>query len=338
MKKIFLFAAAAMVSLSSCVQTTEVYTGKLDEMGFKSAVTRGIIQEQKDFTYPIAVSAILDDTNDSADNYKVYFDGAEFVYDAGTELWKGNPTRYWPSKGEMDFLAFCPAPKSAILTTNCHAMTGKIENITVSGIDNNILNQHDVLYSDLLSVTAPQPAAQALQFHHALAQININFKKTDSAANVVLNSVLLEGAYFGGDLVITPNAGAVSTAAWINLDNAKNRFFNKSVEGVTGVEDGALDTVISSSEAYSPLPLLVIPMDHQAKMRIIYTVDGHQNTTEVDLMVDSVTGTPYTPAPTWEMGYKYTYNFTINVNEIQFKCNVDPWEDATYNPGGSVTI
>ena len=332
----FLFAVAAMVSLSSCVQTSEFYTGKVEEMGFKSAVTRGIIQTQSDFTYPIAVSAILDDTNDSADNYKVYFDGAEFVYDAGTELWKGNPTRYWPSKGEMDFLAFCPAPKSAILTTNCHAMTGKIENITVSGIDNNILNQHDVLYSDILSVTAPQPAAQALQFHHALAQININFKKTDSAANVVLNSVLLEGAYFGGDLVITPNAGTASTAAWINLDNLKNRFFNSDAN-VTGVEDGALDAVISSTEAYSPLPLLVIPMDKQAKMRIIYTVNGHQNTTEVDLMVDSITGIPYTPAPTWEMGYKYTYNFVINVNEIQFKCTVDAWEDGTIG-GGSTTI
>jgi hypothetical protein len=338
MKKMFLFAAAAMVSLSSCVQTSEVYTGKLNEMGFKSAVTRGIIQSQTDMTYPIAVSAVLDDTDDSADNFKTYFDGAEFVYDEDTKLWKGVPTRYWPSKGIMQFLAFCPAPKSANLITNCSAVTGKIDNITVAGIDNNILDQHDVLYSDLLVVVAPQSAAQALQFYHALAQININFVKTDSAANVVLNSVLLEGVYFGGDLVFTPGVDGKCLAEWKNLDNAKNRFFNKATNGVTGVEDGNLNEPISSTTAYSPLPLLVIPMDHQAKMRITYTVDGHQNVSVVDLMVDNATGIPYDPAPKWEMGYKYTYNFTINVNEIQFKCTVQPWDDPDYNPGGSITI
>lgn len=338
MKKIFLFAAAAMVSLSSCVQTDEVYTGKLNEMGFKSAVTRGIIQSQTDFNYPIAVSAILDDTDDSTENFKSYFDGAEFVYDEDTKLWKGVPTRYWPSKGDMQFLAFCPAPKSATLTTNHNAVTGKIDNIIVAGIDNNILDQHDVLYSDLLKVLAPQPAAQALQFYHALAQININFVKTDSAANVVLNSVLLEGAYFGGDLVITPVDGGKSQAEWKNLDNAKNRFFNKATGNVAGVEDGDLNESISATTAYSPRPLLVIPMDHQAKMKITYTVDGHQNVSEVDLMVNNITGIPYDPAPKWEMGYKYTYNFTINVNEIQFNCTVLPWDDPDYNPGGSITI
>ena len=88
MKKIFLFAAAAMVSLSSCVQTSEVYTGKLQEMGFKSAVTRGIIQTNDDMTYPISVTAVWDNVQDG--NYSSYFENGKFVYDAGTELWKGH--------------------------------------------------------------------------------------------------------------------------------------------------------------------------------------------------------------------------------------------------------
>ena len=82
MRKIFLFAAAAMVSLSSCVQTSEVYTGKMQEMGFKSAVTRGIIQSNDDMTYPIAVTAVWDDAKDG--DYAHYFENGKFVYDAGT--------------------------------------------------------------------------------------------------------------------------------------------------------------------------------------------------------------------------------------------------------------
>ena len=102
MKKIFLFAAAAMVSLSSCVQTEEVYTGKMEEMGFKSAVTRAIIQSNDDMTYPIAVTAVWDD--DKAGTFSSYFENAKFVYDAGTELWKGEPARYWPTSGDMQFI------------------------------------------------------------------------------------------------------------------------------------------------------------------------------------------------------------------------------------------
>ena len=47
MKKIFLFATAAMVSLSSCVQTDEVYTGGVQEIGFKSGVTRAAVVGDK---------------------------------------------------------------------------------------------------------------------------------------------------------------------------------------------------------------------------------------------------------------------------------------------------
>ena len=35
------------------------------------------------------------------------------------------------------------------------------------------------------------------------------------------------------------------------------------------------------------------------------------------------------------MGYKYTYNYTINVNEIMFSCEVEDWIPVD---GGSVTI
>ena len=100
MKKIFLFAVAAMVSLNSCVQSEEVYTGKVNEIGFKSAAVRGIIDTNADFKYPIAVSAIWDNPNDASDKYVVRFDQAKFVYDEDNSSWRGETPYYWPSRGE----------------------------------------------------------------------------------------------------------------------------------------------------------------------------------------------------------------------------------------------
>ena len=180
MKKIFLFAVAAMVSLSSCVQTNEVYTGNVQEMGFKSAVTRGIIQSNDDMVYPIAVSATWE--NPTLAQWVTYFESAEFVYDADTQLWKGNPAKYWPTSGDMQFLAFCPYPVKAKIT-NAYTVEGKFESATFGTVDNNLMEQHDVIFSDLLEVSAPQTSAQPLLlFHHAYAQLNVTFKKTDSAA------------------------------------------------------------------------------------------------------------------------------------------------------------
>ena len=316
MKKIFLFAAAAMVSLSSCVQTSEVYTGKMQEMGFKSAVTRGIIQSNDDLTYPIAVTAVWDDAKDG--NFAHYFENGKFVYDAGTELWKGDPARYWPTSGDMQFIGFCPYPVSSEIV-NSYKTSGEIEKVTWGTIDNNLMEQHDVLYSDLLSVEAPQTSAQPLLFHHAYAQLNVTFKKTDSAAAVIVKNVAVKNVHLSGILTVTPAVGAKSTAAW-QAGLPISRYFLP--ETATGVENGTLDAVLEAATPFAPKPVLVIP-GAQTAIVLDYTIDGHAHTYT------------HTLSGNWEMGYKYTYNYTINVNEIIFKCTVEDWIPVD---GGNVTI
>ena len=316
MKKIFLFAVAAMVSLSSCVQTNEVYTGKVQEMGFKSAVTRHIIQSNDDLVYPISVTATWD--NPTLAKWVTYFENAEFVYDADTQLWKGNPAKYWPTSGDMEFLAVCPYPKSADVEP-AYKTDGTLENLTFGVIDNNLMEQHDILFSDLLSVSAPQTSAQPLLFHHAYAQLNVTFKKTNSAAAVVLKSVTAKTVNLTGKLHITPVTGGTSTATW-EAGFAVNRFFLGTT--TTGVENGTLDTVLAADTAFAPTPLLVIP-SAQTAFTIVYSIDGVEHTYT------------HTLTDEWEMGYKYTYNYTINVNEIIFDCTVDEWIPAE---GGSITI
>ena len=314
MKKIFLFAVAAMVSLSSCVQTNEVYTGKLQEMGFKSGVTRAIVQSNDDMTYPISVSSVWNDP--AAGAWTPYFENHEFVLSDG--LWKGNPAKYWPTSGDMEFLAVCPYPQSADVEV-LYDTDGTIKNLTFGVINNNIKDQHDVLFSDLLSVTAPQTSAQPLLFHHACAQLNVTLKKTDSAAAVVVKSVTAKSVNLTGKLNVTPVVGGTSTAAW-ESGYAVNRFFLGAE--ATGVENGTLDATLAADTTFAPTPLLVIP-GAQTQFVIIYTIDGVQHT-----YTHTLTGE-------WVMGYKYTYNYTINVNEIIFDCTVEDWIPTD---GGSITI
>lgn len=316
MKKIFLFAAAAMVSLSSCVQTEEVYTGKLQEMGFKSAVTRGIIQTNDDMTYPISVTAVWDATKEGT--YSSYFENGKFVYDAGTELWKGEPARYWPTSGDMQFIGLCPYPVNSSITPS-YKTNGEIEKVVWGTIDNNLMDQHDVVFSDLLSVEAPQTSAQPLLFHHAYAQLNVTFKKTDSAAAVIVKNVAVKDVNLSGILTVTPAVGAKSEATW-QAGLPISRYFLP--ETTTGVENGTLDATLDAATPFAPQPVLVIPAA-QTRIVIVYTIDGHEHTYT------------HTLSGNWEMGYKYTYNYTINVNEIIFDCTVEDWIPVD---GGNITI
>ncbi|MBR2351544.1 MAG: fimbrillin family protein [Alistipes sp.] len=318
MKKIFLFAAAAMVSLSSCVQTEEVYTGALHELGFNSAVTRGIIQEDEDMVYPISVGAILDNTDPSQTNFTPYFENAEFVYDEGNQWWKGNPAKYWPTSGDMHFIGLCPYPVKASVKYTYKA-DGTYEKVTFGTIDNNLMDQHDVLYSDLYSVEAPQTGKQPLLFHHAYAQLNVTFKKTASDAAVVVNSVSVEDVNLSGILEVTPVIGGTSTAVW-TIGLPVSRFFLD--DDATGVEDGVLDAALHHENLFSPKPVVVIP-GAQTEIVIEYTIDGYHHTYTHKLTGD------------WKMGYKYTYNYTINVSEILFDCTVEGWIPEE---GGNITI
>ena len=122
-----------------------------------------------------------------------------------------------------------------------------------------------------------------------------------------------------GILTVTPHVGAKSEAVW-QAGLPVSRFFLDA--DAIGVEDGALDAVLQASTAFAPKPLLVVP-SAQTEFVIVYTIDGVEHTYT------------HTLSDEWKMGYKYTYNYTINVNEIIFDCTVDEWIPAE---GGSITI
>ena len=235
--------------------------------------------------------------------YTVHLDGAKFIYNPISTSWIGESDHSWPANGCSYILATCPYSLNTTITTKM-AKNGLIEELSLLGIENNTLVQQDILYSDLLYVELPQNITPTLNFNHALTQINISFKKTDSACKVILKSVKLCNVGTAGDLRIYPNIQGKSTASW-TINKILDSSFCKN--GATN-----LDVTLTHDTTCVLEPKLILPSNQTAIM-FVYTVDGHELT-----YTHSLSGN-------WEMGYKYTYNYTINVNEIIFDRTIEDW-------------
>ena len=316
MKKIFLFAAAAMVSLSSCVQTEDVYTGGLNEIGFKSAAVRADganVVSGTEFTGAMTVAGAWDQAKGV---YKQYFAPTKFVKDGtndeGKNVWSGEPARYWPFGGQMQFVAYYPNAFGTFTETidETNGITGYV----VTDIENEDAQQ-DVLYSDRVYCADVPSSTQALMFYHALSQIQVNFKTNNDDANVILKSVTLHDVKFDGTL----NVNCIndkSVASWSATSEATDHVFDTIPSDLTT----ALNTSATS--------VLILPADAQTKMTIVYT-HGEENK-ELTKVVDLNTN-----GAKWEMGKKYIYNFNINMNEIDFTVVVKDWVSVD---SGDITI
>ena len=313
MKKIFLFAAAAMVSLSSCVQTEDVYTGGVREIGFKSAVVRGAI-ESSTFTGSMNVAAAWDADGDTATKgYVEYFAPTKFTDKEKTNVWSGEPARYWPNVGNMQFLAHFPY-NGTFEVAYANGDNGAITGYTATVTDNEDA-QDDVLFSDLLTCPCAPAAQQSLKFNHAMTLLQVNFATTLTNENdtVKVKSVTVHDVVFDGKLNVT--ATTDSTATWSDHSAATDYTF--------GGINTSYDLESAFHEDQASTPLLILPAEKQTKMTVVFELNGHEMTKETDLP----------DADAWEMGKKYIYNFTITANQILFDVQVDSWTVVTTTPG-----
>lgn len=312
MKKLFFLAAAATIALSSCVKNDTVYTDAQTPMEFKAfnvASTKAPI-EGTTFDQNISVFAVYNNSG------KAYFPETTFEKKEPGR-WGGNPARYWPTTGVMDFAAYSPAEAG---TATADYTGGSINKISVVCADNDA--QNDILYGDLLdNVTCPQTTPVAMQFHHALAQIVLKFKQGQEATadtyQITVKKVVLNDVVLGGTLNITP--AATSTIEWEPKNLAIALQVNKN--NLTLTDDYAANTLQG---------VLLVP-NVQTKVTIIYdiTIGGQTN----EVVQDVVLKDTAIDEGNWLAGRKYIYNLNINLKEIEFNPTVEDWKD-----GGSKDI
>ncbi len=330
MKKLFFFAAAATIALSSCVKNETVYTDAQEPIAFKAfaaASTKAPIDGTKLTGHNMAVFA---NYKTQAGAFNTYFENALFSEKGDTGIWGGDPKPYyWPVSGTMFFAAYSPWLPDASAT---YAETGEVETITINAIDNNKVDQDDVLFSNRTEgITCPQNNNVPLTLHHAFAQIvvNVKAKTANTAPAITLNKITLKDVTLGGKLVVTE--GATSTAKWTSEASNVHDFIVNNNGNLEYAEDFELvkednDSYTSADTNYTGV--LVVPST-QTSLEIVYTFNNGGKDQEITHTID-LANNP-NGVNLWEMGKKYIYNITIGLNEITFEPKVDNWVDVTSN-------
>ncbi len=313
MKKLFFFAAAATIALSSCVKNETVYTDAQEPIAFKAyntVPTKALTADQSamNTNTKFSVFAVYQNATDA------FFPQTIFAHRTNG-IWGGETPRYWPTTGTLSFAAYSPNYGDNAKATYG---TGTITEINIKGIDNST-DQNDILFSNLLEKKTKTDLngnnALAINFHHALAQVVIKLIKADENPTIKIKSVTLNGVNLGGDLKITPAvADADSEAEWSNVTTG-----NFEASKITAADGEELKKGTDNPENIKTLDGVLLVPGNQTEIAIVYTMDNGE-VTEITHTV-ALDGT-------WEMGKKYTYNITFKSTEILFEPTVDDWVDA----------
>ena len=253
--------------------------------------------------------------NGTAD--KEYFTNIKFT---GTDTWTGG--QYWPLQSSLNFVIYAPHDADAIYSTK--KLTVEASNAGIDVID----QQTDYLYgaeyydgsgNDEGKGYATQEAAIVTSLNHALAKVTLNF----TGANVTVNSVSLEKPYLSGTYTVDYTDTDNPTIEWDANQEANDLTLSKikDAELAPAVADNPEtdenDPVAAKTATAS---IMVVPED-DSDIIITYTIAGANE--EVLTATVELDGT-------WAAGTHYTYNISIQPNEIKFTPSVNDWtnEDA----------
>lgn len=287
MKRLFILASAAIVAIASCSKTQVVYNDAPEEIGFKQ-INSVMTKATAPLTGTMGVIAHL--------SGNAYFPNTEFTYD--TDKWKGNPARYWPTTGTLDFTVYAPYNANASYTANVLTLP------TVTAAD-------ALYYGDKRYVGTAKADKVPVLMKHAAAKIEVQVKGADIYTVTDLSVV---GARTSGTLNVTYK-GESDYAAVSCLTAADPAPTTGNVAILTSgsvAVDGTYKT--------AGTPGYVLPGD-QTKLSITYKDKAATVTTK-----------EITLSNTWVAGKRYIYGITITGDEIFFTANVDDWSDYENNP------
>lgn len=226
--------------------------------------------------------------------------GEEGSDEESKDIWTGTPSQYWPLSGSITFLGIA----TDIADFQSHLKWSDLRNtdgVTVT-VPEDFDGTSEILYG-YTPLYEKEVDGVPVQFHHTQALLEFNF--TSECDNLVrLQDIQIQNCYTGGILYVSNYP--VSYAKWDTDDlDARNA-------PVTDVyPDTPLDSDLESS-----YQIAIVPKTGQH-----FIVNFHQRANlECDWKTKSVI-VPFEfnqPLQKWKAGYKYIYNFNIELQEITF--------------------
>lgn len=361
MKKFFFMAAMASIALASCVNdVSDVAAEQQKEITFAAPVvssnSRAIIggsslnSGDTDFSvYGWYCEASNYDPNHAST--KIYMDNVivkedddfEDTEDIGTGTWKPEKAYYWPKNGKLTFDAYYPVydASSTSAFTTAFGATSSVTSDKTSGLSfTNVViptgtpNTVDLLYStrikDQINSTGSISAYDGvdINFNHALSAIYFNLKAADdeTVAGIRIKSITVK-AYSKGSFT-----KSASTPEWsvVKSDNTLAVDYN-FLTSTEWTDAKVLTTTGAVHETYG----ILLPQeftDNYASITIEYYIARGEDYTWVESQTFYLKDTWHTDGSNtiteWEMGKKYTYNFTFDFNIMNFAPSVSVWTEV----------
>ena len=336
-KKFFMgIAAMAALTLVSCssddLNSLSDNSSKNEAISFdgylgRSAVSvngsRGSVLEKKQlqeseegFGVFGNYSSIVGATPTYGDNW---FKNQKVTYSTSNSTstkWAYTNTKYWPTEGHIDFLAYAPYDKNQNLTNN-----SKLNFI----VSSTVTDQKDLLWANAANKTKADNPVK-FTFNHALAKIGYTVKTSvaDAGTTIMLNKITLAGSDDGTQKAFYPNGIIdLSTGVWTPSKTDEKLKF----EWFTTTSGTKLTTTAADNAGNY---LFVIPQNFSAsatdKLYVIveYTIN-YNNSGVITTMTNTVSKQI---KMNFLQGKAYTINLTIGLTPIEFDAGVTLWTDG----------
>lgn len=351
MKKYFILAAAALVTLASCMKNNVETSGpkeiSYNAVAAKNTVSKAIISTAyyapTDPAFGIwgLYQATNWSTNKAAANANIWVGNhstgasAQISNTTGdaTGYWKNATTDYWPLSGTLVFMGYSPYAhvnsKAAISVTDTDKVTLTVTNFqseTGTWVD-------DLMYSDPVEKTENDTKYQPdgstnkydgvpVVFHHALSQITVLAKKhaTYSGYTLKITDISL---YIDDKATLTAKAAPDNdaVASWTEASNA----------ATATILDNDSNADLTEEYVQQGSAILVIPQTLEAsheKLTITYTLTHNgitsSATKNIDLFVDDA-------LESLVKNTKYNLKLDVSLDEILYSPDVTDWDGTPVN-------
>ncbi|MEA5099818.1 MAG: fimbrillin family protein [Bacteroidales bacterium] len=330
MKKLFLFAAIAILGLASC--TDEQIEGNKNnpskKIQFKTMVGKNSNLKATELTTDglktngFKVTALNTASLTFGGNpYTSYFDNLLVSWN-GTK-WTNSGNYYWPEDDKLSFFAYGGDNVTLSATTPAFpsfnytiGSTAAAQKDLVTAVSLNKTNSSDTL---------------GLVFNHILTQINFSIKGAVPVLIYIVKKIEIIGAKNSGTYTYSPTTGGWTAQAGV----FNYTYFDGSTTPTTiptntvtfvsfGNGTGTAAAPITGTEA-----LMLMPQDNTGvQIKVTYDI---QNPGGSFVKKDKVSTYTFVTPGTWNLGTKIRYNITLPVasNRIELSGTVSNWNDET---------
>lgn len=351
-KKFFMgIAAMAAMTLVSCssddLNSLSDNSSKNEAISFDGYLGRSAVAVNGSRGSELKIDGLKEATGGFGvfGNYKKD-DGTEFgsnLFNNEKVFWSSSPepakwtydnTKYWPTEGHIDFLAYAPYNAGTVKNTYSLEFT----------VSHTITEQKDLLWAKAVGQTkANNSGANKVQFKfdHALSRLGYSVKLDApySEATITLDKITLAGSttepannafYKKGTIDLSTGNWSTSSSKDANYNDAKQNFEWFSGKNKASSEKTLSNDVNKAIKNSANEYLFVIPQDfstENANADQLYVI------VEYTIKYNSGTAQPTVSYKVYKQlkkefkqGKAYTINLNIGLTPIEFNAEVNDWD------------